>query len=91
MPAHKTFVGKAHWLRLVIRLSASFEEEEIGFVRGKGARGLAHVVDRYELSKSGAREGLSFIIGGRRERVPEIRGRGLASSRSTSAPAPGFQ
>jgi hypothetical protein len=70
---------------LVIRLSASFEEEEIGFVRGaraadaigfvrgNGARGLAQVVDWYELSKSSPREDSSFIIGDRRERVREIR------------------
>jgi hypothetical protein len=59
-------------VRFVIGLADSFEEEEIGFVRGNGASGLAQVVDRYELSKSGAREGHSFIIGGRRERVREI-------------------
>jgi hypothetical protein len=74
-----------HWLRLVIRLSASFEEGEtgfvrgaraadaIGFVRGNGARGRAQVVDRYELSKSGIHENPNFIIGGRPERVPGIR------------------
>ena len=74
-----------HWLRLVIRLSASSEggalasfggtwpADAIGFVRGNGACGRALVVDRYELSKSGTREDSSFIIGRRRERVPGIR------------------
>jgi hypothetical protein len=47
--------------------------DAIGFVRGNGASGLAHVVDWYELSKSSPREDSSFIIGGRRERVPGIR------------------
>jgi hypothetical protein len=60
-------------VRFVIRLSASFEEGEIGFVRGNGASGLAQVVDRYELSKSSTRKDSNFIIGGRRECVPEIR------------------
>ena len=72
-----------HWVRFVIRSSASSEGGErigfvrgasgIGFVRGTGACGLAHVVDQYELSKSSTREDSSFIIGGRRERVPRIR------------------
>jgi hypothetical protein len=44
----------------------------IGFVRGNGACGRAHVVDRYELSRSSTREDSRFIIGGRRERVREI-------------------
>jgi hypothetical protein len=47
--------------------------DAIGFVRGNGACGRAHVVDRYELSKSRTRKASSFIIGGRRERVPGIR------------------
>jgi hypothetical protein len=47
--------------------------DAIGFVRGNGACGRAHVVDRYELSKSGAHKDSNFIIGGRRERVPGIR------------------
>ena len=56
---------------------ASFGEawsaDAIGFVRGNSARDRAQVVDRYELSKSGTREDSSFIIGGRHERVREIR------------------
>jgi hypothetical protein len=40
---------------------------------GETVRGLAQVVDRYELSKSSTRKDSSFIIGGRRERVREIR------------------
>jgi hypothetical protein len=66
-----------HWLRLVITVvgfvRGARAADAIGFVRGNGACGLAHVVDQYELSKSGAREARSFIIGERRERVREIR------------------
>jgi hypothetical protein len=70
-------LGDMSRLRLVITVvgfvRGARAADAIGFVRGNGACGLAHVVDQYELSKSGAREARSFIIGERRERVREIR------------------
>jgi hypothetical protein len=84
-------------VRLVIRLSASSEGGEIGFVRGaraadaigfvrgNGACGRAHVVDRYELSKSGARKASNFIIG----RTPRARlGNPLRAPNKRPSPRP---